>query len=156
MASKSKVMATAERLPDDGGLSELDDILGFHIRLAHGAVYRHFTETFSDVDLTQKQVSVLWLVSEYPGISQAELGRRLQIDRATMMAIVNRVQARGYLVRGASKVDGRRQTLTLTPEGVAALIKSREAIRAHEKWLKGRFTDAEVSTLINLLRAIHE
>ena len=52
--------------------------MGFHIRLAHGAVYRHFTETFSDLDLTQKQVSVLWLVDDHPGIAQIDVGQRLQ------------------------------------------------------------------------------
>jgi len=29
--------------------------VGFHIRRADGAVYRHFTETFADLDLTQKE-----------------------------------------------------------------------------------------------------
>ena len=29
------------------GPASLDSVLGFHIRLAHGAVYRHFTETFA-------------------------------------------------------------------------------------------------------------
>ena len=66
--------------PDNNGpeLAGLDDIVGFHLRLAHGAVYRHFTETFTDLDLTQKQVSVLWLVADHPGVSQIELGTRLQ------------------------------------------------------------------------------
>ena len=31
---------------NDNALGQLNDIVGFHIRLAHGAVYRHFTETF--------------------------------------------------------------------------------------------------------------
>jgi DNA-binding MarR family transcriptional regulator len=155
MAKNSKGQAAAERPPDEGSVSELDDILGFHIRLAHGTVYRHFAETFSHVDLTQKQVSVLWLVHQFPGISQASLGRRLQIDRATVMAIVNRVQARGYLVRNKSRLDGRLQTLTLTPDGVQALTNARKAIAEHERWLRSRFTEAEVTTLINLLRAIH-
>lgn len=156
MAAKSKARATAEPLPDDGNISGLDDIVGFHIRLAHGAVYRHFAETFTHIDLTQKQVSVLWLVDEYPGISQADLGRQLQIDRATMMAIVNRLQARGYLVRSPSRVDGRRQTLTLTATGLEALANANDAIREHERWLKSRFTASEIATLIRLLRAIHD
>jgi DNA-binding MarR family transcriptional regulator len=155
MAKKPKGNAAAERPPNDGGVSELDNILGFHIRLAHGTVYRHFTETFSHVGLTQKQVSVLWLVDQFAGISQADLGRRLQIDRATVMAIVNRVQERGYLERRKSSVDGRLQTLTLTPDGAQALANARKAIAEHEQWLRARFTDAEVATLISLLRAIH-
>ena len=31
---------------------QLDGVVGFHIRLAHGAVYRHFTETFAELGLT--------------------------------------------------------------------------------------------------------
>ena len=45
-------------------IGEIRNIVGFHIRLAYGAVYRHFTETFAHLDLTQKQVSVLWLVDD--------------------------------------------------------------------------------------------
>ncbi|WP_326522779.1 MarR family winged helix-turn-helix transcriptional regulator [Sphingomonas sp.] len=139
--------------PDD--LGAIGDILGFHIRLAHGAVYRHFSETFSDLDLTQKQVSVLWLVDDHPDIAQADLGRALQMDRATVMAIVNRLQGRGLLVRGASRIDRRRQTLTLTDAGKDALARARVAILDHESWLKGRFSAVEVQMLIALLSRIH-
>ncbi|RYD67871.1 MAG: MarR family transcriptional regulator [Sphingomonadales bacterium] len=140
---------------DDGGVGAINDILGFHIRLAHGAVYRHFQETFEQLDLTQKQVSLLWLVGEHPGIAQTDLAQRLQMDRATVMAIVNRLQARDFLVRGESTLDRRRQTLTLRPAGVEALKLAREAIVEHETWLKARFTKREVGQLIELLSRIH-
>jgi DNA-binding MarR family transcriptional regulator len=139
----------------DEFIGEIDDIVGFHIRLAHGAVYRHFTETFSNLGLTQKQVSVLWLVADHPGIAQTELSRRLQLDRATVMAIVNRLQERGFVVRGASPTDGRKQTLHLSADGVAALEQAKSAIREHEDWLKARFDEQELRTLIALLRRIH-
>ncbi len=140
--------------PDDHG--NLDDILGFHIRLAQGAVYRHFMETFGHLDLTQKQVSVLWLVSEHPGIAQTDLARRLRMDRATTMAIVNKMQARGYLVRARSQSDARKQDLHLLPKGEAVLAEARTAIQVHEAWLKSRFTPREVTKLISLLARIHE
>lgn len=153
-------MASMDRDEDRHDLhedvGEIDDILGFHIRLAHVAVYRHFMETFSELDLTQKQVSVLWLIDDHPGIAQADLGRRLRIDRATIMAIINRLQKRAYVKRGQSKVDGRRQTLNLTDEGRHALEAARNAIREHERWLKGRFSEQEIDTLMFLLRKVHE
>lgn len=147
-------MSDKAALPE--GLGAIGDILGFHIRLAHGAVYRHFSDTFSDLDLTQKQVSVLWLVDDHPGMAQADLGRTLQMDRATVMAIVNRLQAKGLLKRGASNTDRRRQTLTLTDAGQEALREARRAVESHEAWLKDRFSPAEVRTLIGLLSRIHE
>lgn len=147
-------MSDKAALPE--GLGAIGDILGFHIRLAHGAVYRHFSDTFSDLDLTQKQVSVLWLVDDHPGMAQADLGRTLQMDRATVMAIVNRLQAKGLLKRGASTTDRRRQTLTLTDAGQESLREARRAVESHESWLKDRFSPAEVRTLIGLLSRIHE
>lgn len=98
---------------------------------------------------------MLWLIEDSHDVAQADLGRRLQIDRATIMAIVNRLQARGFVVRGKSSSDGRRQTLSITPEGAAALAEARTAIAAHERWLKARFDDAETETLIALLKRIH-
>ncbi len=141
---------------DDGSLGEINDIVGFHIRLAHGACYRHFTETFADLELTQKQVSVMWLVGDHPGISQIDLGQRLRMDRATTMTIINRLQARDYLRREKSPTDGRKQALFLTDAGEAALIQAKRAVQEHEKWVKSRFTDAEVKTLMELLARIHE
>jgi DNA-binding MarR family transcriptional regulator len=142
-------------LDDAGYIGEIDDILGFHIRLAHGTAYRHFTHSFKSLDMTQKQVSVLWLVADHPGIAQADLAKRLQLDRATVMAIVNRLSKRKFLVRGASETDGRKQTLKLLPGGGKALEEAKQAIHSHEKWLKGRFTARELKTLISLLRRIH-
>ena len=141
---------------DSNDVGEINDILGFHIRLAYGAVYRHFMETFADLDLTQKQVSVLWLIDDHPGIAQTDLTRRLRMDRATTMGIVNRLQGRGYLRRGRSTEDRRRQTLALTPLGETVLKNAKGAIFDHEKWLKGHFTPQEVSTLMSLLARIHD
>lgn len=157
MTKRDLVSITPPPLPDgDADIGEIKDILGFHIRLAHGAVYRHFMESFEHLDLTQKQVSVLWLVDDHPGIAQTDLAQRLRMDRATVMAIVNRLQDRKYLVRGRSLSDGRKQTLDLLPDGVLALADAKTATRAHERWLKQRFTDKEVSRLIEMLARIHE
>lgn len=134
----------------------LDGIVGFHIRLAHSAVYRHFTETFVELGLTQKQVSVMWLLGENPGVAQIELGSRLRMDRATTMTIVNRLQERGYLRRERSSSDGRKQALQLTDDGQSALAQAKACIAEHEAWLKSRFTDEEVEKLVEMLERIHE
>jgi DNA-binding MarR family transcriptional regulator len=153
---KETLSITVPHVEGDEDIGEIRNIVGFHIRLAHGAVYRHFTETFAHLDLTQKQVSVLWLVDDHPDIAQTDLAHRMRMDRATTMAIVNRLQSRGYLVRGKSSSDGRKQTLNLTDSGRRALITSKGAIQQHEQWLKSRFTDREIVKLIELLTRIHE
>ena len=153
---KEILVPTTLHVDGDEDIGEIRDIVGFHIRLAHGAVYRHFTETFANLDLTQKQVSVLWLIDDHPDIAQTDLARRMRMDRATTMAIVNRLQARKLLVRGKSDTDGRKQTLNLTAQGREILGVAKDDIRSHEEWLKSRFTNAEVTKLIELLTRIHD
>ena len=116
----------------------------------------HIRERRYELDLTQKQVSALWLVSDNPGISQIDLGGRLRMDRATTMTIVNRLQARAYLRRERSASDGRKQALYLTEAGAAALAEAKRCIGEHEAWLKSRFTAEEIEKLVEMLARIHE
>lgn len=153
---KEMLSITTPHEAGDDDIGEIRGIVGFHIRLAHGAVYRHFTETFAHLNLTQKQVSVLWLVGDHPDIAQTDLAQRMRMDRATTMAIVDRLEERGFLRRGKSKVDGRKQTLNLTEAGRKALVTAKGAIRQHEEWLKARFSEKEVAKLIELLTRIHQ
>ena len=153
---KDILAITTPHVVGDEDIGEIRNIVGFHIRLAHGAAYRHFTETFAQLDLTQKQVTALWLVGDHPDIAQTGLAQRMRMDRATTMAIVNRLEAKGYLVRRKSRNDGRKQALNLTARGSRALSTAKRAIQLHEKWLKSRFSKREVATLIELLTRIHE
>jgi DNA-binding MarR family transcriptional regulator len=157
MPRQKEILAiTTPHVAGDEDIGEIRKIVGFHIRLAHGAVYRQFAETFAQLDLTQKQVSALWLIDDHPDIAQTGLAQRMRMDRATTMAIVNRLETKGYLVRAKSSSDGRKQALNLTVAGRKALSAAKRAIREHERWLKSRFSEQEVATLIELLTRIHE
>ncbi len=153
---KETLAFTTPHVEGDDDIGEIQNIVGFHIRLAHGAAHRHFMQTFSHLDLTQKQVTVLWLVDDHPDIAQTGLSKRMRMDRATTMAIVKRLEKRGYLKRTKSKSDGRKLALNLTAAGRKALRTAKRAIREHERWLKSRFTEKETRQLIELLTRIHE
>lgn len=138
-----------------GQIAQLDDGLGYHLRLAHGASQRNFSATFGALGLTRTQVAVLWLLCDHPGMSQVDIGQRLQMDRATTMGIINRLQARHLLRRERSASDGRKQALHLEPQGDALLDAVGLALAAHESWVKSHFTEAESRTLIELLARLH-
>lgn len=136
-------------------LGELDDILGLHLRRAHGAVQRHFGDRFAELGLTQKQVSVLWLAGDHPGVAQTDLARTLDMDRASTMAIVHSLERRGLLERAKSDGDARRVSFRLTSEGQTTLREAKAAVGEHEAWLKDRFSASELDQLFGLLRRIH-
>ena len=146
-------MAQDEKAPRSGGIEQAP---GFHLAQAQGSSSRHFAEIAAPLGLTQKQVFALWLVADHPGISQIDLGQRLQMDRATTMGVVNRLQARGLIRREKSSSDGRKQALYLDPAGEAAIAAARLAVRDHENWLASRFTAAELGILTDLLARLHQ
>ena len=137
------------------GRGDLDGILGLRLRRAHGAVQRHFVEHFADLGLTQKQVSVLWLTGDHPDLAQTDLAQALDMDRATTMALVHGLEKRGLVSRSPSRTDGRRIAFRLTADGTALLAQAKAAIRAHEEWVKARFSAAELGMLEDLLARIY-
>jgi DNA-binding MarR family transcriptional regulator len=137
-------------------VGRLGDLLGFHLRMAHVAVYRDFAETMAALALTQKQLAVMELVAGNPGASQIDLANTLGTDRATMMALVNRLAARDLIERRPSAADRRRQELHLTKAGRAMLARARELIDRHEQRFIELFSREEMDALLTALKRIYK
>ena len=152
------LLAAESGLANNGklDLDGLPDLLGFHLRLAHVAVYRDFTAALTGLDLTQKQCATLQLIGANKGVSQVDLASTLGTDRATMMAMIDRLEQRGFLVRRRSTEDRRRQELYLTDAGETMLTDAKRTIDEHERGFKARFTAAELKTLVAALSRIHK
>ncbi|MCA1227255.1 MarR family winged helix-turn-helix transcriptional regulator [Saccharopolyspora sp. 6M] len=67
--------------------------------------------------LTKPQYAALTAIDEAPGIEQAALGRRAAIDKATLAAMLARLEQRGLVARTIDRYDRRRRVLELTDEG---------------------------------------
>lgn len=138
------------------GFGPLEDILGLHISLASSTILQHFRRRLERLQLTQKQTSLLWLVSENPGLSQVDFARLFGIDRATMLGITNSLTQRGLIERRAVADHGRRLGLHLTPAGAALLIDAKAEVGAHEKWVKKRYSAAEVALIKSLMKRLYD
>jgi len=135
-------------------LNRLDEYVGYQLRMAYVAARRRFEAATERLGLTQKQTGVLWLIGANGGVSQIALATKLGMDRASMMAIVDRLEERGLIVRKRSRDDGRRQELYVTAKGRKALGQAKSALAAHEKWLAGKFSARELNAFIGALRRI--
>jgi DNA-binding MarR family transcriptional regulator len=132
--------------------ADLDGLLGYMLRRAQGAMHRDFMAAVASFGLTQKQVATLWLVHANPGVSQAEVAAALGMDRATMMAVIDRLEDRTFVIRKRSSVDRRRQDLYLTPAGQATLKKCKKRITEHDEKFRAQFTEAELAALFSALK----
>jgi DNA-binding MarR family transcriptional regulator len=136
-------------------IGRLKGLLGFHLRLASSAIYQDFMAVTSDLALTPKQFSVLELIAANPGSSQIDIAGRLGMDRATMMALTNRLEARTLIFRTQSTTDRRRQELNLTAEGAAMLEQAYQLIIKHEQGFLSRFSETEKKALYGYLHRIY-
>ena len=134
--------------------NHLDDSIGHQLRVAYVAVRRHFEAAMDRLDLTQKQTGVLWLIDANSGVSQIALANELGMDRASMMAIIDRLEERGLVVRKRSAEDGRRQELYVTAKGRKTLAQAKAAIHEHEKWISNRFNAKDLNALVAGLKRI--
>lgn len=141
--------------PLDRGL--LPSLLGYMLRRTQTAVFGDFAATFSKAGeaLTPGEFGLLVLVDRNSGLSQMALARALGIDRSTLVPILDRLQARGLLMRHRSPTDGRTHALALTPAGDKALGRFARLVKAHEKRIASSLSSAETRTLIELLEKVH-
>jgi DNA-binding MarR family transcriptional regulator len=71
----------------------------------------------ASLGITGPQRLVLRLVGRFRDLSPSELAELLHVDRGTLSGILERLAARGLLVRRAHPDDGRRMLLGLTVRG---------------------------------------
>jgi DNA-binding MarR family transcriptional regulator len=119
-------------------------------------MHRHYMICVAELDLTQTQTAALWLINGNPGVSQVDLASTLGMDRATMMAIIDRVEARALVLRRKSATDRRRQELNLTPAGQSLLRKVKARIALHESHFKLHFTRPELGALLTALQKFQD
>ena len=134
--------------------AELDGLLGYQLRRAQGAMHRDYVAAVDGLDLTQKQAATLWLIAANPGTSQVSIASTLGIDRATMMAVTDRLQDRGFVRRTRSTVDRRRQELNVTPAGQASLRKIKARIAEHEARARALLAPGELDQLLATLKKL--
>jgi DNA-binding MarR family transcriptional regulator len=142
--------------PPDLMFEDLDGLLGYRLRRAQGAMHRDFMGAVAELELTQKQAATLWLISANPGVSQVSVAAALDMDRATMMSITDRLEERGLVIRKRSSVDRRRQELYLTPAGISRLRKVKARIAEHEARAKSLFKPAELAALLDALKKFQD
>ncbi|MES1202441.1 MAG: MarR family transcriptional regulator [Pseudomonadota bacterium] len=136
-------------------LAGLQNLIGFQLRMAQVAMHREFVAAMAEVALTEKQYAALHLIHANPGASQADIAVVLGTDRATMMALVDRLDQRELVERRRSNNDRRRQELHLTAAGKALLANAERILAEHEAQFASMFSEKELKALMAALARFH-
>lgn len=100
--------------------------------------------------------AVLSALQEFGGMSQAELGRRLGLDRSDVAAVLDRLEGDRSAERTADPCDRRRKIVVLTARGARALEDLQQALDRAQAELLAPLSPAERADLVRLLQRLVE
>jgi len=92
-------------------------MIGYNLHRALVAALSFFQNAVAPYDLTLGQYNILIIIHENEGLSQSVLGSAVGIDRSTMVAVIDRLERRGLVVRAPALHDRRSYALRLSPAG---------------------------------------
>lgn len=135
-------------------LGGLDKHVGFMLRLAQVAVFRGLLSALKPLDLRVTDFSVLLVIGATPGLKQQEIGRALHIQRPNLVTIIDQLEGRGLVHRGAVPGDRRAYALSLTEDGAAVLAKAKSAHERHNRKIVAALGDLDEAQMLAALERI--
>ena len=103
---------------------------GFLLGKVHELARDRFEQNLAPLGLKARHYGVLAALAEQSPVAQNVLGDRLNIDRSTMVAVIDELEAAGRVVRRRNPQDRRAYQLELTDAGRAVL---QEAVRVVDR-----------------------
>ena len=108
-------------MSDDWKNLDLRTLPGHCARRVHQLAVALFAEELGEINLTPVQYSSLQIICKTPGIDQKSLAGTVGFDTSTIAGVIDRLEARGLVVRNVSPADRRARLLTPTEKGLETL-----------------------------------
>lgn len=111
-------------------------------------------EALAPLGLSHAEHTVLLSIDAGEPRSQQQTGRRIGVDRTTMVALIDGLEDKGLVARRPDDADRRRNVVELTSKGRATLRRATKAGDKAEARLLAGLDDAEAAQLRSLLRRV--
>ena len=133
-------------------LGELDQSLGFLLRIAQVSAFDRFYAAFGEIDLRPGEFSAMWVIRRNPGIRQGLLAETLRIKPAHMTKMIRRLEERGFIQRVIPDNDRRSVRLFLTSGGEDFVKTHRAAFLGQDDYHHHGLSPTDMAELARLLR----
>ena len=112
-------------------------------------------QMLAEIALCARQVGILTMVTELEPMTQKALADALRIDRTTMVALLDDLEAKGYVARQRHPRDRRAFLVHPTGPGRAAKIDAVRILDEQQRRFLAPLTPAERGQLAVLLKRLH-
>ncbi|WP_410640164.1 MarR family winged helix-turn-helix transcriptional regulator [Amycolatopsis sp. lyj-346] len=109
--------------------------LGYLLKHAQLRLAELAEPRYAPLGVTGRQLALLTLFGDGPARSQQDGAARLGVDRTTMVALVDELEAKGLVRREVAPGDRRKRLVVLTPEGKRVRDAGAELTRKAEAQL---------------------
>jgi MarR family transcriptional regulator, lower aerobic nicotinate degradation pathway regulator len=137
----------------------MDDVYtkpGHLIRRMQQIAVAIFMEECAGFDLTPVQYAALVAIREHPGVDATRLSALIAFDRSTLGSVIERLEAKGYVARGARADDKRVKLLHLTPRGDEVLRAVMPTVDRAQARMLAPLNPGDRARLIALLNQLVE
>ncbi len=110
----------------------------------------------ADVGLAARQVGILTMVSELEPMTQKALGDALRIDRTTMVALIDDLESKGYVVRVRHPNDRRAFLVEPTAAGRKAKQTGVRILDRQQELFLAPLSRPDRAHLGAMLQRLHE
>lgn len=133
---------------------DLGTLPGHVVRRVHQLAVALYAEELGDINLTPVQYSTLQTVCSSPGIDQKTLASTIGFDASTIAGVIDRLEARGLVVRNVTPTDRRVRLLTPTPKGIETLADVVPLMLKSQDRLLEPLSEAERTELMRLMKVL--
>jgi DNA-binding MarR family transcriptional regulator len=128
--------------------------LGYLLKHAHLQFARESNAALAAYGITGSECAVLLEIDAREQPSQLDVGRRLGVDRTTMVAIIDVLEDRGLVARRAHPSDRRRNVVELTENGRTTLRAANDAHEKAERRFLSLLSDQDARTFRDALATL--
>ena len=154
VAGAIKEKSKTEAEGGDVAMGAFDDLIGTRLRYAYLVMRRNWLLHLDPLGLTQTQCATMWLLDANPSASQTELAEALDLDRVTMIGVIDKLKAKKLIERTRSELDRRRFNLCLSAKGQEVFAEVRRRIRNHDDEFSAILTSREREVFMECLAKI--
>jgi DNA-binding MarR family transcriptional regulator len=130
--------------------------LGYLLKHAQLRFFELGAVALAPLGISGREAAVLRAVDPDRPVSQGEIARAMNVDRTTMVALVDDLQLKGLVQRRPDLDDRRKNVVELTDAGRSVVRQAAEAADAAERDFLGPLSAAEAAQFKKMLRVLLE
>lgn len=132
----------------------LTDRLGYLLKHAREGLAAVSGPALSPYGIDGRALAVLTVLAGQAPLSQQEAAGRLGVDRTTMVALIDGLEAKGLVERVTHPADRRKNVVRLTEPGRDTFTRALHASDEAERRFAAALTDDELAVLKHHLRRL--